>query len=333
MTHLLETFEMSIDHQEDGLVVISMPVTDKVKDPIVAITKAMSEGRSLEKALDLLPMDKIIQKGDKVIITPNWVKDKSPKDGVVVGPKTLKKLIQYIKTKEPSKIVIATGSGGAKTPDVMKSVGYDKIIEEENLEFVDMNYGPFIDLELNHEIIKSTPINEVIKDADVIISFTQLKYHEEATVTAAIKNIAMGYPPASIHGYPKKQTGIHEDLHGFIRCFAKKVPIDLSIISLDKAMIGTGPSDGMAVDTPGLVIASTDPVAADSIGARLLGFLPQAVCYLYGLYKDGLGEARPENMTILGLDLREAEKIFSKAAYGKKDVMLDKDKLKDIHGN
>ena len=73
----------------------------KVKDPIVAITKGMSEGRSLEKALDLLPMDKIIQKGDKVIITPNWVKDKSPKDGVVVGPKTLKKLIQYIKTKEP----------------------------------------------------------------------------------------------------------------------------------------------------------------------------------------------------------------------------------------
>ena len=33
MTHLLETFEMSIDHQEDGLVVTSMPVTDKVKQP------------------------------------------------------------------------------------------------------------------------------------------------------------------------------------------------------------------------------------------------------------------------------------------------------------
>nr|WP_317333088.1 DUF362 domain-containing protein [uncultured Romboutsia sp.] len=305
----------------------------KVKDPIVAITKGMTEGRSLEKALDLLPVDKIIKKGDKVIITPNWVKDKSPKDGVVVGPKTLQRLIQYVKTKEPSKIIIATGSGGAKTYDVMKNVGYDKIIEEEKVEFVDMNYGPFIDLELNHEIIKSTPINEVINDADVIISFTQLKYHEEATVTAAIKNIAMGYPPASVHGYPKKQTGIHEDLHGFIRCFAKKVPIDLSIISLDKTMIGTGPSDGIAVDTKGLIIASTDPVAADSIGARLLGFLPQAVCYLYGLYKDGLGEAKPENMTILGIDLIEAEKIFSKAAYGKKDVMVDKEKLKDIHGN
>ena len=305
----------------------------KVKDPIVAITKGMSEGKSLDKALDFLPMDKIIQNGDKVIITPNWVKDKSPKDGVVVGPKTLQNLIQYIKTKEPSKIIIATGSGSIKTSDVMKTVGYDKIIEEENVEFIDMNYGPFIDLELNHEIMKSTPINEVIKDADVIISFTQLKYHEEATVTAAIKNICMGYPPASIHGYPKKTTGIHEDLHGFIRSFAKKVPIDLSIISLDKAMIGTGPINGMAVDTPGLIIASTDPVAADSIGSRLLGFLPQAVCYLYRLYKDGLGEAKPENMTILGLDLIEAEEIFSKAAYGKTDVIVDKDKLNDIHGN
>ena len=69
----------------------------RVKEPIVAITKALTEGKSLEKALDLLPIDKIIKKGDKVIITPNWVKDKSPKEGVVVGPKTLQKLIQYIK--------------------------------------------------------------------------------------------------------------------------------------------------------------------------------------------------------------------------------------------
>ena len=98
-------------------------------------------------------------------------------------------------------------------------------------------------------------------------------------------------------------------------------------------MIGTGPSDGMAVDTPGLVIASTDPVAADSIGARLLGFLPQAVCYLYGLYKDGLGEARTENMTILGVYLFVADNIFSNSAFGKKDAWLDIDKLKDIHGN
>jgi len=304
----------------------------KIKEPIVAITKALTEGKSLEKALDLLPIDKIIQKGDKVIITPNWVKDKGAKDGVVVGPKTLQRLIQYVKTKEPSAIYIATGSGGTETTEVITSVGYDKVIKEEDVEFIDMNYGPFIELKLDHDIIKTTPINKIVDEVDVIISFTQLKYHEEATVTASIKNVAMGYPPASVHGFPKKQTGIHEDLHGFIRSFAKKVPIDLAIISLDKAMIGTGPIFGQAVDTPGLIIAGTDPVAADSVGARLLGFLPQGVAYLYGLYKDGLGEANPINMTIKGIDLIEAEQIFSKAAYGNKESIVDREKLKDIHG-
>ena len=304
----------------------------KVKEPYVAITKAFTESKSLEKALDMLPIDRVIEKGDTVIITPNWVNDKGPKTGAVVGPKTLKTLIEYVKSKEPSKIYIATGSGGGKTPDIMTKVGYDKVISEENVEFIDLNYGPYVNLQLDHHIIKSTPINKIIDEADVVISFTQLKNHEEATITASIKNIAMGWPPAEIHGYPKKNTGIHEDLHGFIRAFANKVPIDLAIVSCDKAMVGTGPSSGKSVDTPGLIIASTDPVAADAVGARLLGFLPQAVAYLYGLYNDKVGEARVEKMDIKGLDIQEAEKIFSKAAYDDKNAILDNEKLKDIHG-
>jgi uncharacterized protein (DUF362 family) len=171
----------------------------------------------------------------------------------------------------------------------------------------------------------------LIEDMDVLISFTQLKQHEEATVTASIKNIALGWPPASIHGFPKKKLGIHDDLHGFIVSMAKKIPIDLSIISADKGMIGTGPSDGKAVDTDGLIIASTDPLAADAIGARLLGFLPQAVQYIYALYKEGFGEADPKNMNLKGITLEEAERLFSTAAYGQ-EVVMDKNKIKDIHG-
>ena len=66
----------------------------KIKEPIVAITKDMTEGQSLEKALDMLPIDEIIKKGDKVIISPNGMKDKKTKDGVVSRPKTLKKHIK-----------------------------------------------------------------------------------------------------------------------------------------------------------------------------------------------------------------------------------------------
>lgn len=304
----------------------------RINKPIVAIEKGISEGKPLEKALDMLPINEIIKPGDKVVIAPNWVKDYKPSSGTVVGPNTLRTLIRYIKEKNPKSITIAVGAGGAKTPDVMKNVGYDKILEEENIEFVDMNYGPYIDLDINHNIIKSTHINKIVNEADVIISFTQLKMHEEATITASIKNIAMGWPPAEIHGYPKKKTGIHEDLHGFISCIMNKIPIDISIVSCDKAMIGTGPTGGIPIDTNGLIIVGTDPVAVDTIGARLLGFLPQAIAYLYKLYNDGIGESKVENMIIKGIELKKAEKLFTKAAYGK-SVILDNNEIKNIHGS
>ena len=51
------------------------------------------------------------------------------------------------------------------------------------------------------------------------------------------------------------------------------------------------------------------------------------------LYKDGLGEAEPQNMTIKGLDVVEAEKLFSKCAYGdKKSLYLSSWYMNNIFG-
>jgi len=305
----------------------------KIKEPIVSITRNRIEQQSIIEALELLPVNKIINEGDKVVITPNWVKSKPAYTGTVVGPETLRELIQYVKRFNPREIIIATGSGGDDTLKVFETIGYDKIIRDEGVKFIDLNYGPYTELELDHNIISKTKINSLIDEVDVLVSFTQLKHHEEATISASIKNITLGWPPAEVHGFPKKQLGIHEDLHGFIVAMADKIPIDLAIISVDKAMIGTGPSDGKAVNTEGLIIASTDPVAADAIGARLLGFLPQAVQYLYALHRKKVGEADPKNMTINGITLEDAEKIFSMAAYGQ-EIVLDKNNvIKNIHGN
>jgi uncharacterized protein (DUF362 family) len=77
------------------------------------------------------------------------------------------------------------------------------------------------------------------------------------------------------------------------------------------------------VDTKGLIIASTDPVAADTVGARLLGFKPQAIHYLYTLYQSNIGEADIKKIRFQGVPLVEAERIFSMAAYGR-EIILDR---------
>jgi uncharacterized protein (DUF362 family) len=125
----------------------------------------------------------------------------------------------------------------------------------------------------------------------------------------------LGWPSAEEHGYPKKNLGIHTELHGFIAAMAEAIPIDLSIVSASPAMIGTGPSKGIAMHT-GLVIAGTDPVAVDTIGARLLGFKPQGVRYLFDCSNKGIGLSDTTKMNIKGLSLQLAESKFSNAAYG-----------------
>ncbi len=292
----------------------------RIKDSIVSIARGNTEQDSIREALDLLPVSEIIHPADKVVITPNWVTSKPPATACVVGTDTLRALIQYVKQYQPREIIVAAGSGG-DTKKVFREVGYDKIIEEEQVRFVDLNYGPYTEIELDHGIVPRTKINDLMEEMDVLISFTQLKQHEEATISASIKNVAMGWPPGEIHGSPKKQLGIHEDLHGFIAAMAKKLPIDIAVISADKTMIGTGPNEGIAVDTKGLIIASTDALAADAVGGRLLGYLPQAIHYLYLLKQSDYGKADLESMRFPGMTLEEAERIFSMAAYGREVIL------------
>lgn len=301
----------------------------KITEPVVAITRNPLEGDALVEALQLLPLNKLIQAGETVVITPNWVKKAEPETGTVVGPETLRQLIRWCKGKKPGRLVIACGSGGSPTPMVFEQVGYKQMIEEEGVEFIDLNYGPYTEIDLHHDQPSRTPLNRLYDETDVLISFTQIKAHEEATVSLGLKNITLGWPPAEVHGFPKKKLGIHHDLHNFIRAMAERMTIDLTILSGDKGMVGTGPDGGKPVDAD-LIVAGTDPVAVDVIGARLLGFRPQAISYLDQLIRLGYGEGDVRKMTLRGIPLNEAERIFSEAAWGH-TIMLDEKEVLPLH--
>ena len=66
----------------------------------------------------------------------------------------------------------------------------------------------------------------------------------------------------------------------------------------------------------GLVLCGTDAVATDTIGARLLGFKPQAIHYLFEAGNKGLGCNEYNKIKVKGLSMEEAEMHFSKCVYG-----------------
>lgn len=300
----------------------------KVGTPVVAIVQGEKEEEALLKVLDLLPLEGFISPSETVVLVPNLVNTLPPVSGAVVGTETLCALIRWLKEKNQGRLAVAAGPGGAPTTEVLKANGYGKIFAQEGVSFVDLNTGPYIEIPLKNTFPPSTPVNRLWEECDVLVSFTQLKMHEEATLSATLKNIALSWPPAEIHGFPKTQRGIHENLHAFIAAFAAEVTIDLSIVSASPAMIGTGPSHGKAVPT-GLLLAGTDPVATDVVCARLLGFMPQAVAYLYQAVSQEIGEGDLKKVNLCGLPLDTAEKIFSRAAYGF-EIALDAGRLRPL---
>lgn len=294
------------------------------KDSRVAITCNQNEAKAVREALDLIGAKEDIMKDDIVVITPNWVNNQktNPSDGVVVGPDTFRSILQWIKEQHPKRIIVATGSGTGNTRQVMEEVGYDHIIKEEGVEFIDFNEGPYLELALSHKKPSTTKVNQILREMTYYISFTQLKSHEEATMSASIKNMAMSWPSTQEHGAPKKNLGIHDDLHGFIAAMAEKIRINLAIVSANPVMVGSGPTNGIAKHT-GLVICGKNPIAVDSICGRLLGFLVQGIGYLYLLKRKGFQETTLEKISILGLTMEEAEKNFSRKVYGE-EMILDK---------
>lgn len=287
----------------------------RIDSSIVAIGKNENEQLAIRQALELLPLEGVINSDDIIVITVNLVNMNAPEKAVVIGPESLREIIRFFKEHKPKRIVIAGGSGSSQTEDILNRFGHREVINGEGVEFVDLNKGPFVDIALGGNIVKETPINALINEATFMVSFTQLKNHEEATMSAALKNIALSWPPAEIHGYPKKNLGIHEDLHDFIAVMANQIPIDLSIVSMIPAMVGTGPTNGIPIRA-NAVLAATDPVACDTVGAKLLGFKTQGVGYLYRCSKMGIGEGNLDNITIKGDDINELHKEFSSKVYG-----------------
>lgn len=250
--------------------------------PTLAIAQDLT---SIEKAvtevLDLLEPGPLLR-GKQVAVKANDTWANEADTSGVTQPDTLRAVLRYIKELEPAELVVTGGAGAAETDEVFRVSGMMRVLEEEDVEFFDHNRPPFEEIELDYgdaaEVRgpqRTVRVNPRILEYERLVSLSQLKMHETATVTLALKNIAMSFPAADYYGHPrsskKHENDFFDDMHSFIAAMAKRFPIDLALTVGHPAMVATGPLGDYAVET-GLVIGSDDPLVADAAGARLLSF-------------------------------------------------------------
>ncbi len=166
-------------------------------------------------------------------------------------------------------------------------------------------------------------VSSLVTGADRVISIPVAKTHKWAYLTLSLKNF-VGITPLVRYGWVSSGNYDRVLLHrndarptGFGRLFvdlARAVRPDLAVVDLSIGMEGDGPSTstgGVPLDVATrlgswLVLARTDPVAADATAARIMGQeSPYVGDILRMAHQDGMGAICTESIELVGARLDE----------------------------
>ena len=248
-------------------------------------------------------------KKKQLIIKPNMVVTNKPLCATHVD--AMRALLEFLKPIYKGQIIIAESSSSVNSSDGFKTYGYLDLAKEFNLKFFDINSEsigtPVYILDRNLHLDKIQASNILTDPNSYVISLSRLKTHNSVVMTGSIKNLAMAAPlnPGSVNGskpisYKRNMhSGGSRFLHYNMFLMTPYVMPDFAIIDGLEGMEGNGPIDGTPVDHK-IAMASFDPVAMDSMAARLMDIPLENVGYLNYLAAAGMGNIDRDKIDIVG---------------------------------
>jgi len=274
--------------------------------PRVAIVKGKNPQDMTVKALEMVNADKALSKEKPILIKPNYINARHPSTGITTDSRVIEGVVKFLKQHNAKEIIIGEGSGFADTFEAFQVAGVNAVAERWNVKLMDLNKDEFIEISPPNPLaLKKVKIAKTALES-TIISVPKLKPHRLARVTLSLKNM-MGAvtPKGSIH-HPLSEKIV--DLASIIKP---------SVAVIDGIIAGEGhETSGNPVEM-NLVIAGTDPVAVDAVGAAVMSIPPDSIKHLRLAEERGLGTCNLEKIEILGEPLEKVKKKFKTSFLSK----------------
>jgi uncharacterized protein (DUF362 family) len=134
-----------------------------------------------------------------------------------------------------------------------------------------------------------------------------MKTHVFTTITGAMKNAFGGLLNDNRHW---THSAIHETLVDLLQIQKEIHPGIFCVTDGTIAGDGAGPRV-MEPHAKNYILASGDSVAIDAVAAKMMGFDPLAIKFLYLAQQYGLGTADPQDITITGEDISKVNFHFT----------------------
>jgi uncharacterized protein (DUF362 family) len=297
----------------------------------VALTNGDNRTDNVFRALKSLEKEIAQSIGNRrVVIKPNNVS--STNQLAATHADALAGILEFLKSIGKLDNAVIAESALGSTMEAFQNFGYTTLAEKYKVKTMDLDKEKFQTImAFNQSDAKPHPVrvSSILanQEDNYIISACMLKTHNFAVATMSIKNIILGSAlkisnsngggggrgGRGFGGGGSDKPILHGGgSHGININLAMLAPMlhpSLSLIDGFEGMEGNGPISGTRVDHR-VCVASTDYLAADTVGATLMGIEPANVGYLTYLATAKVGESDLSKMEILGEPVAKLAKKY-----------------------
>lgn len=221
----------------------------------------------------------------RVFIKPNivyWTRAvEIPKWGVITTSRVVEDMVVLLKERGINDITIGEGMvtqdpSDRETPaHAFDRLGYNTLKKRYGVESINVFERPFVEVDLGQEVVLN--FNRDILESDFVVNLPVLKTHNQTKVSLGMKNlkgiIDINSRKRCHRADPKT------DLNYMIGRLADRMPPMLTL--LDGIYTNErGPGFDGRIRRSNILVASSDVLSADMVGAKVLGYDPREVPYL-----------------------------------------------------
>jgi uncharacterized protein (DUF362 family)/ferredoxin len=267
--------------------------------------------RAVQEILsDLEPLP--LPKGARVLLKPNCLSaHHGPDQPINTRVEVVVAVGQYLRAHHQVDLIIADSGGMGsygKSKRAYALMGLDRVAEQLGAELVNLEELGLIELtNPTGKILTRFKATALLDRIDAVVNLPKLKTHILTGITGAIKNY-LGFLPGSlkraVHVTAPSGPLMAQALVDIMAGIKAKIPLSLHVMDGIIAMEGTGPTHGRPKET-GWLLASTDPVALDSVAATIMGFIPSKVQTISEAAEAGLGNSDLSRIALQGATWQE----------------------------
>jgi len=299
----------------------------------IAVVQDGRIGRAVEEAIDLLGGIGAVTKGQgRILLKPNLVAD-AP--ACTTKPQVIETLSRLMKSAG-KEVLIGEGSAAVsgfnvKGPETYRTsnrgildgmqqhvfdrLGFTELARSLQVPLVNLHSGKMADVAVKDaHAFETLTLHDSVANADLVCSVPMMKTHVLATVSLSMKNLIGLYPGTvyrSVRSWvhdrasEKGSPGVAYEILDMVR--ANRT--GLAVIDATSAMQGDGPTLGSLVDM-NLIVAGTDPLAADMVATALMGIDVAEVPTFTCAHRAGMRPASLDEIEIRGRTIDQVKRTF-----------------------